>query len=289
MNLNQIDNQVFKWLGCALVLLGLTASTWIIASNPFGLLVRYYARYVASLDRKLHLMFIWTPGRYVAYGQIAGIVASIYASVALHMPSLTLLAPLIAVLPNAYINKMREQRITVLESQLDGFLTALSNALKSIPSISTAFASVQPLLQPPMRDEIDLAIKEMRVGSTMEQALHNLMNRVGSRQIDSAISAILIGKQIGGDMARVLETTAATLREMARLEGVVRTKTAEGRAQMWVLGVFPFAMVYAFNAVREGYFASLSQSFTGYFVAFLAGAFWVASLIVARKVLSVHV
>jgi hypothetical protein len=81
-----------------------------------------------------------------------------------------------------------------------------------------------------MRQEVDLALKEMKVGSTLDQALLHMAARVGSRQLDSALSSILIGRQVGGNLPRVLETTAGTLREMRRLEGVVRTKTAGARA-----------------------------------------------------------
>jgi tight adherence protein B len=144
-------------------------------------------------------------------------------------------------------------------------------------------------MRSPLRDEVALAMKEMRVGSTLDQPLLNMAGRVGSRQLDSALSAIVIGRQIGGNLPAILESTAETLREMARLEGVVKTKTAEGKAQLWVLAVFPVLMIAALDAVSAGYFAPLSQSIAGYIISFLAGAFWLASLLVARKVLSVDI
>jgi tight adherence protein B len=134
-----------------------------------------------------------------------------------------------------------------------------------------------------------LAIKEMRVGSTLDQALLNMAGRIGSRQLDSALSAIVIGRQIGGNLPEILETTAHTLREMARLEGVVKSKTAEGKAQLWVMAIFPFLMILALDTVSAGYFAPLQSSVMGYVVSLLAGGFWVASLVVARKVLSVDI
>jgi tight adherence protein B len=79
------------------------------------------------------------------------------------------------------------------------------------------------------------------------------------------------------------------MREMSRLEGVVKSKTAEGKAQMWVLAVFPFLMALALNSVKEGYFQPLSGSIFGYIAAFAAGFFWLASLILARKVLAVDI
>jgi tight adherence protein B len=234
-------------------------------------------------------MFIWTPAKYIAWGQMAAAFLVMVGAVGVDLPLWYIWLGLIAAAPYYYIERMRRKRVEAIEEQLDGFLVGLANALKSIPSISSAFVSVQPILRAPLRDEVELAIKEMRVGSTLEQALLNMAGRVGSRQLDSALSAIVIGRQIGGNLPTILETTANTLREMARLEGVVKTKTAEGKAQMWVMAAFPFVMILALDMVSPGYFAPLEASIIGYVIAFFAGGFWLASLLVARKVLSVDV
>ena len=114
-----------------------------------------------------------------------------------------------------------------------------------------------------------------------------MASRVGSRQLDSALSSVLIGRQVGGNLPRVLESTANTLREMRRLEGVVRTKTAEGKMQLWVIGIMPFALLVLMNQVWPGYFAPLTASFTGYLLSTGIVASWATSIILARKVLAV--
>jgi tight adherence protein B len=140
-----------------------------------------------------------------------------------------------------------------------------------------------------MDEELHLALKEMRLGNTLDQALLNMAGRIQSLQLDAALSGILIGRQVGGDLAKILETTADTLREMARLQGVVRAKTAEGKAQLGVLAAFPAVILFLFDTVSPGYFAPLSGSFVGYLIVIVAVAFWIASLVLARKVLSVDV
>ena len=79
------------------------------------------------------------------------------------------------------------------------------------------------------------------------------------------------------------------VREMNRLDGVVKTKTSEGKAQLWVLAAFPFVLCMMFNWVQPGYFEPLQASLTGYSILFLAMLFWVASLLAARKILTVDV
>jgi tight adherence protein B len=280
---------ILKYAGFGLVFVGLFATLTLVIGDAEGLPRRLWARYVVFLERKLRLMFVWTPGDHIAAGQAAGIALVMALGVLVDLPYWYAFAALIAVGPAAVIERQRRQRVEQIEAQLDGFLLALANALKATPSLGDAFTSVQRLTAPPLQQEIELAVKEMRVGSTLDQAMLFMAGRIGSRQVDSALSALLIGRQIGGNLPKILDTTASSLREMARLEGVVRTKTAEGKAQMWVLAVFPLVLMIAFNAVKEGYFDPLTQSVTGYVIIVIALIFWIASLVTARKILDVDI
>lgn len=281
--------RLFKYGGLTLLFAGLLVSFTLIIGDAEGMPRRLWARYVVYLERKLRLMFVWTKGDHIAAGQAAGIAALGALGLLADLPFWWAFAVLVAVGPAVAVERMRRQRVEQIEAQLDGFLLALANALKATPSLGDAFSSVQRLTAAPLGQEIELAVKEMRVGSTLDQAMLFMAGRIGSRQVDSAFSALLIGRQIGGNLPKILDTTAGSLREMARLEGVVRTKTAEGKAQLWVLALFPILLMLAFNSVKEGYFDPLTQSVTGYVVIVLALVFWIASLVTARKILDVDI
>ncbi len=281
--------RLFKYGGFALLFVGLFATLALVIGDAEGLPRRLWARYVVFLERKLRLMFIWTSGDTIAAAQALGMAALAALGMLVSLPYWYAFAILVAFAPAAIIERMRRQRVEQIEEQLDGFLLALANALKATPSLGDAFTSVQRLIPPPLQQEVELAVKEMRVGSTLDQAMLFMAGRIGSRQVDSALSALLIGRQIGGNLPKILDTTASSLREMARLEGVVRTKTAEGKAQLWVLAVFPAVLMIAFNSVKEGYFDPLTQSLTGYVLIALALVFWIASLVTARKILDVDI
>jgi len=184
---------------------------------------------------------------------------------------------------------MRRKRLQEIEKQLDGFLLALANALKAIPSVGAAFNSVVPILLSPIKDEVDLATKEMKVGSSLDQALLHMAARIGSRQVDSALSAVLIGRQVGGNLGRVLETTAASIREMARLDGVLKTKTAEGKMQLIVIAVMPFALVLGLSYSSPGFFDPLQKTVSGYMLTAGAAICWITALVWARKILAVDI
>ena len=282
-----ITTHVLKWLSLGVTVFALFVATLAAASDQSGPAYRYSARYIASLERKLRPMFIFTPGRRIVYGQCVAAFLLVSTSVLFPFDFWWIGLFFIALGPTAYIESMRRKRVEKIEEQLDNFILALANALKTTPSIGGAFNGVAAVISDPMRQEVDLAIKEMKVGSTLEQALLHMAARVGSRQLDSALSSILIGRQVGGNLPKVLETTAGTLREMRRLEGVVRTKTAEGKMQLWVIGVMPFGLIFGLQFIWAGYFDPLTKSFVGYVIISVCATLWVTSIILARKVLNV--
>lgn len=284
-----ITTDLLKWAGLGLTTLSFLLATWSVVADPQSVLWRQWARYVSHLERQLRLMFIFTPGSRIAQGQVGGVFAILILHALIEIPFWWAFVLAAIFLPPLYIQKMREQRVTAIEAQIDGFLMALSNALKATPSVADAFISIQALIPAPLQQEIELSVKEMRLGSSLDQSLLHMAGRVGSRQFDTALSAVLIGRQLGGNLPQILDTTASTFREMSRLEGFVRSKTAEGKAQLFVLATFPFGMIYALSALQPGYFDELSSGIVGYIVAILAGMFWIASLLLARKVLSVDI
>jgi tight adherence protein B len=282
--------RVLKWSGLLLVFVGLMIGSWGAVADNDGPVMRYWQRYCASLERKLRLMFIWTPGQKIAIAQlVAGVVVlALHVGIGLD-PYWYFLEALIIIAPSRYIEYLRQQRVLRLEDQIDGFLTALANALKATPSVANSFIGIQPLLPSPIREEVELCVKEMKVGSTLDQALLNMGGRINSRQLDTALSAVLIGRQLGGDLPRILDTTANTMREMIRLEGVVKTKTAEGKAQLWVLGAFPFVFAVVLSTMEPGFYDPLKKPVAGWAIAGVAGLSWLVSIVLARKVLSVDI
>jgi tight adherence protein B len=284
-----LDTAALEWLGGALLLGGIFATTATVVGAPAGLPRRYWARYVVLLETKLRRMYNWTSGQRIAAVQAAAIVGCFALRVIVELPAWYLFAACAVLLPPWWIERLRAKRVLAIEAQIDAFLLALSNALKATPSIGDAFLSVGALLSDPIRQEVTTAVKEMRFGASLDQALLLMASRVGSRQLDSALSAILIGRQVGGNLPKILDSTAASLREMARLEGVVRTKTAEGKMQVWVLAFVPLVLVLALNVVDKGHFDPLTESLVGYALIGIAVLLWGAALIATRRILSVEV
>jgi tight adherence protein B len=248
---------------------------------------RLLFRYVSTLERRMRLMFIDTKGTHIVLAQAVGMVLAL--ALALTVSRLcALLVPLIAVAPVTMLERMRKKRVARVEQVLDGFVLALANAMRATPSAGKALATIQSVTPAPLDREIELVLREMRVGSTLEQALGNLSARVRSFQLDAAMSGLLIGRQTGGNVPEILDSAANTLREMARLQGVLRAKTAEGRAQANVLAAFPLLLLFAFDAASPGYFRPLTESATGMIVAMIAVGMWVSSVLLTRRIMEVE-
>lgn len=252
-------------------------------------LARAHARHIATLNRKLRLLFLPERGASIVAGQLVAALLQTCATLVLKLPLFPFWVLLIAVSPTLYLKVAHKRRVDRLETQVDGFVLAFANALKTVPSPSAALQAVVPMLAQPTRQEVERVLKEMRVGSTLDQALVAMSARIKSKPLDTAYSAVLVGLRVGGNLPAVLERTALAIREMNRLHGVIRAKTGEGRMQLWFMGFFPALIIALFHMVAPGYFDPLQTTFIGQLVSGVAGTLWLTSFFVARKILAVDI
>ncbi|MBX3273118.1 MAG: type II secretion system F family protein [Sandaracinaceae bacterium] len=275
--------------GMFLLVLGATVAVTLLALDPESALRKSYARYTQAVDRELRFLLIRRTGLEVARMQLGAI--ALVPVVAFFMEDVILLGliPPIALAPYVVLRQKRAERVQRIEDQLDGWLMMLSNALKASPSLGDAMANSGKLMRPPMSEELDLALKEMKLGTPLDQAVLNMSQRIGSISVSSALATILVGRQTGGDLPHILEESAHTLREMARLEGVVRTKTAEGKTQAYVLGAIPFVLIGAIHMVDEHWLEPLGRTTLGFLIIAVASILWVAAIFLARRILAVDI
>jgi tight adherence protein B len=288
MQLQHIPGPFLKYGGIALVVIGLA---WVAVAMLFGdtILTRYYRKYTTYIDRNLRLVFLEGSGDKIAAGQLVAMLVLAAAGIWLDLPFWYAALGFAAIAPMLYLKQKREEHVKKIEAQVDGFILGFANSLKTVPSPSAALTALVPVIAVPTKLEVERVLKEMRIGSTLEQGLLNMSSRLRSPNIDSALSAVLVGLQVGGNLPAVLENTALTIREMNRLDGVVKTKTSEARAQLWVLALFPFGILLAFNSLEQGYFDPLQTSLVGYIVTTIATMLWMAALLSARKILKVDI
>lgn len=203
------------------------------------------------------------------------------------LPSSVLIVFVLGVRP--FVQARRARRVTELEAQLDGWLQSLASALRATPALGEAIAQTAMLTAPPLRDELLTLVQEVQLGASLDEAIDRAVVRVGSRTFQSALSTLHIGRNTGGDLSRILERSAATLRELARLEGVVRTKTAEAKAQAFVLAALPLPLIGLLTYMNPDFLEPLFAGPRGHLVLTAAFISWACSIAIARVILRVDI
>jgi tight adherence protein B len=247
-----------------------------------------FDRYVQHLDSRLRRLFQNPNGKLIAVVQLSGLLVTATALLISRDLFALAVAPFVVLGPHLYLKRLESQKLRKIESKVDAFTVALGNALRATPNVSRALATVATTMPAPLSQELELTLRDLRVGSTLDQALTDFSARVGSTTLDSTISALLIGRRVGGNVPEILAQTGASVREMTRLQAVLRAKTADGRVQAMVLAVFPIGVVLVFDMLSPGYFAPLTTTPLGSMIMAVAGIFWVAALVLSRKIMKVE-
>jgi tight adherence protein B len=280
------------WLGrgmLALAVCALFAAGKLAFGSPESGGFALFSRYLESLDRKLQFLRVRMSARKLFSLQLLGSGLLVLAGLLLGRWLPVSLVPLALLGPSVVLERKRAQRVAKIEQQVEAWLVAISNALKASGALGEAIASTTSLIGAPMSEEIDVLVKEYDLGTPLDRALDNLAERVGSKTLSSAVLALNVARKSGGNLPDMLANAAAALRELARLEGVVRSKTAEGKAQTFVIGVIPVPMVLVIHWIDPEFFAPLHQSFVGYVIVAIACVLWLVAILAARKIVAIDV
>lgn len=160
-------------------------------------------------------------------------------------------------IPRIYLGMAASKRMNAFDSQLSDTLNLWVNALRSGYSILQGMEAIATELPPPVSREFERVVQEVRLGLGMEEALNNMYERVPSEDLDLVITAVNIQREVGGNLAEILDTISYTIRERVRIKGEVRTLTAQGRISGWVVGLLPLALAGFLYMINPDYMGQL--------------------------------
>lgn len=174
-------------------------------------------------------------------------------------------------------------------NQLGDMLTMVANALRAGFSFMQAFELIAREMDAPMGREVQLVVNEVNLGNTLESALDNMQRRVASPDFELVVTAVLIQRQVGGDLASILDTISETIAERVRMRREVMTLTAQGRASGWVLVIIPFALSGAIYVISPGYLDPLLTTEIGHM--FIVGAVLLEliGIVVIRRIVDIKI
>lgn len=187
---------------------------------------------------------------YLINGQGAGIVFG----------ALGLICPVI------FLQRKKRLRLDKMNRQIGDCLTVMINSLKAGFSFQQTMDQVSKEMSGPLGMEFGRTTREISLGMTAEEALKNMGRRLESDDIDLMITAILIQRQSGGNLAEILENIAETLRERVRIKGEIKTLTAQGRISGWIVGLLPLVLFAIMLVISPGYMEVFFESRTGLFL-----------------------
>lgn len=153
-------------------------------------------------------------------------------------------------LPSLVIKSKIKKRIKLLNEQLCDTITMISNSLKAGYSFFQAVDMVAEEMSGPIAEEFSTLKKEVNLGLTTEKALENMTSRVSSEDLELVVTAVMIQRQVGGNLAEVLDNITSTIRDRVKIKGELKTVTAQGRMSGWVISLLPVilcGLIYLIN------------------------------------------
>ena len=192
-------------------------------------------------------------------------------------------------LPQFWIGHRKSQRASLLISQLPDALTFIANSLKSGFGMMQALSAASEQMKHPIATELGTTVHETNVGSSMEEAFRNLSERCENYDIDLVVTAILIQRQAGGNLAEILENVADTMRERARIRAEIQTLTAQQQLTGIVIALLPVFVGGMFMVVSPEYISVLFTDTIGRVMLIAAATLEAVGVFVIKRILAIEV
>lgn len=257
----ELELVVIEGIAFVSVVLFVMVGVWIFSRGWEG----YEEKYLKEAHRTLESMFLVIPVQNLIYLSIfcmigvtllVGFIVNMAVGVVLGLPSFFL--PIIGV---RILKRKRAEKFVV---QLVDALNSISNSLKAGFSLPQAMELIVREMPPPISQEFRICLREMRLGATLEDSLNNLLVRMPSEDLDIVVTAIVISRELGGDLSEVLEKIAHTIRERFRIEGKIKALTAQGKLQAIIVSLMPLALGLAINAINPELMKPLYETLAGW-------------------------
>lgn len=265
-----------------------------------SLLREHYSKHLSPLEKRLEFSVVLEPLRNLiaqsglktaAYKVVllAIVLAAVLGAIAWNFNKVywvpLLAAPVGLILPFLYIRRKRAERIARIEEQLPDVVDVIIRALRAGHPFVEAIRLVSAEMPKPVGEEFQITFNEINYGGDVRTALMGLLQRVPSILVMALITAVLVQREAGGNLAEVLEKIAAVIRGRFRFQRKVRTLSAEGRISAWVLTLTPFALFVLISLINPDYMPMLTESTRGADIVMIAlglivvGVFWIKRIL----------
>lgn len=192
-------------------------------------------------------------------------------------------------LPKPLIRSLLIRRARRVNIQMVDALTLMANALRSGLSITQALQVVADEMPNPLSQEFHLILSEHRVGESLEKAFQNFSARMNNEDTEMFVTAVVVLRETGGNLAETFETIVHTIRERMKLENKIAALTTQGVLQGTIVTLIPFALMILLSVIDASHMAPLFTTLPGYIMLALMLTFQVTGGLLIKKIVTIKV
>ena len=231
-----------------------------------------------------------TVGRVLFGALVIAVVVGVFAGTYMHSAPIGLVLGLAAgTTPYISLRLKRNARLRSFENILPEAIDLLARALRAGHALTAAIEMVSKEIADPVGTEFRRVFEEQNFGLPIREALINLANRIPVPDLQFLVTAMLVQKETGGNLAEVLDKTGTVIRERSRLLGQLRIYTAQGRMTGWILGLLPFIVFLLMNFINPSYARTLINDPMGRKAIWLGLGLMVIGVWMIRKIVDIKV
>lgn len=191
--------------------------------------------------------------------------------------------------PNVFLRRAQARRLHAFNAQIADALLVMANTLRAGFGFLQAMEVVRREMPPPISKEFGQALAEMNLGISTEEALGNLARRIKSDDLDLVVTAVIIQRTVGGNLATILDTIAETIRERVRIKGEIRSLTAQGRISGMIVGFLPVGLALLLFLISPKYMSTLFSTSMGLTLVIVAGVAEAIGALAIKRIISIKV
>ncbi len=235
--------------------------------SSFGWLEKLFDSY--RFSRRMELLILQSKSNttvgnllFTSFGLV--LVGAVVAYLFFPVPAVAgIIGVVLGYLPVATLKFKRDRRIKAFNDALPDAIDMMARALRAGHSMVASLGILAEQSVEPARSEFSEVFRKQNYGLPLRDALMQMLDRVPSQDLRVMVTAILVQKDTGGNLAEILDRTVFVVRERLRIHGEIRTHTAQGRMTGWILCALPVVMLLLINLINPGYSKALTDDELG--------------------------
>jgi tight adherence protein B len=198
-------------------------------------------------------------------------------------------ALLMATAPFVYLLLKKRERIAKFQRQFPDALDLMARSLRAGHAFSGGLNMVAREFDDPVGPEFRQVVHEINFGSSIDQALRNMIDRIDVPDLKFFTVSVVVQKESGGNLADILESIAGLTRERFKLAGKIKALSAEGKLTAIILAALPFVIMLALSIVNPGYLPEMLDDPAGKVFVTVAAVMMAIGIAVIKKIVNIRI